>query len=129
IGRGVFGPVLLQRILRRCFIGETGFLVAPENDRPARRRIAARPDIERGRTAGASASSHVLSSGRTVGAHGFPSPRYALRLVLAARGIDRIFVPRGIGGQILDGWLPMSDRRLRLSDRCLRRGGPDWVSL
>jgi hypothetical protein len=30
---------------------------------------------------------------------------------------------------LLDGWLPMSDRRLRLSDRCLRRGGPDWVSL
>ena len=35
VAGGVFGPVLLQRVLRRCFIAETGFLVAPENDGPA----------------------------------------------------------------------------------------------
>src|SRR5580693_6933891 len=38
-----------------------------------------------------------------------------------ARGIGRLFVPRDIGGQILDGWLPMSDR-------CLRQCGPNGPS-
>jgi hypothetical protein len=51
-----------------------------------------------------------------------PSRRWALRLLLPARAIGGLFVPRDIGGQILDGWLPMPDR-------CLRRCGPDWVSL
>ena len=74
--------------------------------------------------------SQTMEPGRTVGAsHVFPSRRYALRLWLPARAIDRLFVPRDIGGQILDGWLPMSDWCLRLPDRCLRRGGPDWASL
>jgi hypothetical protein len=61
---------------------------------------------------------------RTVGASPrvLSSRRYAPRLLLPARATDRLFVPRYIGGQILEGWLPMSDR-------CLRRGGPDWVSL
>ena len=103
--------------------------IPPKDNGPHRSRLAARVDIERGWTA--CANSHILSSGRTVGAssHVFPSRRYAFRLWLPARAIDRLFVPRDIGGQILDGWLPMSDRCLRLSDRCLRRGGPDWASL
>jgi hypothetical protein len=49
-----FGPVLLQRILRRFLVRETGFLVAPENDCALPGRLAARPDLERGRAAGAS---------------------------------------------------------------------------
>src|SRR5712671_6560775 len=32
VGGGVFGPVLLERVLRRRLVGETGLLVAPEND-------------------------------------------------------------------------------------------------
>ena len=115
---GVFGPVLPQRILGCGFIGKTGFLIPPKDNGPPPSRLAARVDIERGRTAG----SHILSSGRTVGssAHVFPSRGYALRLLLHARAIDRIFVPRDIGGQILDGWLPMSDR-------CLWRGGKEEI--
>ena len=52
VGRGVFGPVLLQRVLRRGFVAEAGFFVAPENDGPAPRRLATRTDLELGRTAG-----------------------------------------------------------------------------
>src|SRR5271163_2328635 len=40
-----FGPVLLQRILRRCLVRETGFLVAPENDCAPPGRLAARSDL------------------------------------------------------------------------------------
>ena len=109
-GCGVFGPVLPQRILCCGFIAETGFLIPPKDNGPHPSRLAARVDIERGRTAGA--NSYILSSGRTVGASPrvLPSRRYALRLLLPARAIDRLFVPRDIGGQIFDGWLPMSDR-------------------
>jgi hypothetical protein len=64
-----------------------------------------------------------LSSGRTASASPrvLSSRRRALRLLLPARGIGRLFVPRDIGGQILDGWLPMSDR-------CLRQCGPNGPS-
>ena len=55
VGRGVFGPVLPQRVLRRGFVGETGLLVAPENDGPAPGRLAARPDLERRRAAATTA--------------------------------------------------------------------------
>src|SRR6516162_2270676 len=46
VAGGVFGPVLLQRVLCRGLIGETGFLVAPENDSPARRGLATWRDLE-----------------------------------------------------------------------------------
>jgi hypothetical protein len=70
------------------------------------------------------ASSHALTSGRNVGGSPrvLPSRRSALRLLLPARAIGRLFIPRDIGGQILDDWLSMSNRRLR---RCR----PDWVPL
>jgi len=42
---------LLQRVLRRGFVGETGFLVAPERDAIASRGLATRGDLERGRAA------------------------------------------------------------------------------
>ena len=43
--------------------------------------------------------------------------------LLPGRDIVRLFLPSlDIGRHILGGWLPMSDR-------CLRRCRPDWVSL
>jgi hypothetical protein len=53
VGGQVFRPVLPQRILRRGLIGETGFLVAPENDGAAPGSLAARPDLKIGRDVGA----------------------------------------------------------------------------
>ena len=40
-----------QRILCCGFIAETGFLIPPEDNGTSSRRLAARVDIERGRTA------------------------------------------------------------------------------
>jgi hypothetical protein len=51
VGGQVFGPVLLQRILRRVLVGKTGFLVAPENDGTGPGSDTARPDLERGQAA------------------------------------------------------------------------------
>jgi hypothetical protein len=108
IGRGVFGPILLQRILRRRFVAETGFLITPENDRPAPGRLAARPDLERRRTAGGSPRV-------------FCSRRCALGLPLPAGHIGRLPLPSNIRGQTPDVWLPMSDWRMlrRCPDRVL----------
>src|SRR5271163_4858709 len=100
-----FGPILLQRILRRFLVRETGFLVAPENDCAPPGRLAARPDLERGRAAGA--SPRVLSSRRC-----------ALIWWLLVRDITRVLLlPSDIGGEISQGWLPMSDRRRQYAGR------------
>jgi hypothetical protein len=81
---------LLQRVLRGGFIAETGLLIASEDDRRARSRLAARPDLERGRTTSASAR---VSRSRP----------YALGLGRAAGDIGRPFLlPGDIGRQILD---------------------------
>ena len=51
VGRDVFGPVLPQRVLRSGLVGETGLLVAPENDSPAPGGLATWPNLECGRAA------------------------------------------------------------------------------
>src|ERR1700722_543420 len=51
VRRGIFGPVLLQRVLRRGLVGETSFLVAAEHHGPLSRGLATCPDLERGRAA------------------------------------------------------------------------------
>jgi hypothetical protein len=52
VARGVFGPILLQRVLRGGFVAETGFLIAPKDNRPPPRRLTASPDLERRRSTG-----------------------------------------------------------------------------
>jgi hypothetical protein len=55
VGRAIFGPVLLQRVLRRGLVGETGLLVAAEHDGSLSRSLATWPDLERGRAAATTA--------------------------------------------------------------------------
>ena len=88
VGRAVFGPVLLQRVLRRGLVGETGFLVAPEHDAIASGGLATRPDLELGRAAGTSACD----------------------LHLGWSSLGRPPLACGIGGKITYGRLPMPNR-------------------
>jgi hypothetical protein len=55
VGRAIFGPVLLQCVLRRGLVGETGLLVAAEHNGALSRGLATWPDLECGRAAAATA--------------------------------------------------------------------------
>jgi hypothetical protein len=109
VGGGVFGPVLLERILRRGLVGNAGFLVAPENDGAAPGRVAARPDLEPGRPGATTAG---------------VAPRIDVAfLALLRRGIRGLPLFMGnIGGKVIHGRLPMSDRRLPCAPTSRHRG-------
>src|ERR1700722_6735967 len=61
VGRGIFGPVLLQRVLRRGLVGETGLLVAAEHDGPLSRGLATWSYLERGRRTAATIARNFRS--------------------------------------------------------------------
>jgi hypothetical protein len=98
---------LLHRILRRGLVGKTGFLIAPENDGALAGSLAARPDLERGRAAGAP------SAGLE------PSIDVDFLALLRWWLLGLLLLVSDIEGKVIQSWLPMSDRRLR---RGLARG-------
>jgi len=88
-------------VLRRGLVRKTGFLVAPENDRALPSSLAARPDLERGRAAGAP------SAGLE------PSIDVDFLALLRWWLPGLLLLVSDIGGKVIQSWLPMSDRRLR----------------